>query len=63
MQLRLSDQPGIEHEDGTLTPLAVRDAALLAWLAVEGATSRDRLCSLLWPASTETHTCRLVALL
>ncbi|MFT3666782.1 ATP-binding protein [Piscinibacter sp.] len=32
-------------------PLAERDAALLAWLALEGATPRARLAALLWPDS------------
>ena len=33
-------------------PLAPRDAALLAWLALEGPTPRTRLAALLWPQST-----------
>ncbi|MBP6764753.1 MAG: AAA family ATPase [Rubrivivax sp.] len=37
---------------GPPVPLAVRDAALLAWLAVEGPTPRTRLAQLLWPASS-----------
>jgi DNA-binding SARP family transcriptional activator/energy-coupling factor transporter ATP-binding protein EcfA2 len=32
-------------------PLAAPDALLLAWLALEGATSRERLATLLWPGS------------
>ena len=32
--------------------LAPRDAALLAWLALEGPTPRSRLAALLWPQST-----------
>lgn len=32
-------------------PLAERDAALLAWLALEGSTPRTRLAALLWPDS------------
>ena len=32
--------------------LAAPDALLLAWLALEGPTSRERLAGLLWPAST-----------
>lgn len=32
-------------------PLAARDAALLAWLAIEGPTVRTRLAALLWPDS------------
>ncbi len=36
---------------GTTVALAPRDAALLAWLALEGPTARLRLASLLWPDS------------
>ena len=36
---------------GTTVALAPRDAALLAWLALEGPTARVRLASLLWPDS------------
>ena len=32
-------------------PLAPIDALMLAWLAVEGPTSRERLAALLWPGS------------
>ena len=35
----------------TTLELAPRDAALLAWLALEGPTARVRLASLLWPDS------------
>ena len=37
--------------DGTAQALAPRDAALLAWLALEGPTPRARLAELLWPDS------------
>ncbi|MBX3636957.1 MAG: AAA family ATPase, partial [Rubrivivax sp.] len=37
--------------DGTPRPLAALDGALLAWLALEGATPRERLAALLWPHS------------
>lgn len=49
--LRLSDQPQVERPGALPQPLAARDAALLAWLAVEGPTTRDRLGVLLWPDS------------
>lgn len=49
MQLYLSRVPGMSLADGRLLPLAPRDAALLAWLALEGPTPRARLASLLWP--------------
>jgi DNA-binding SARP family transcriptional activator len=39
--------------DGQRFELAPPDALLLAYLALEGATARDRLAALLWPASTE----------
>ena len=39
----LADQPARE--------LAPRDAALLAWLVIEGPTARARLATLLWPES------------
>jgi len=55
MLLRLSDLPQIERPGGEPLPLAARDAALLAWLAVEGPTSRDRLGALLWPGSSESQ--------
>ena len=38
-------------------PLAPRDAALLAWLAIEGPTPRGRLAALLW-ADSETEAAR-----
>lgn len=36
---------------GHAQALTATDALLLAWLALEGATSRERLAHLLWPAS------------
>lgn len=35
--------------DGRGVPLAHRDAAMLAWLVLEGPTQRARLATLLWP--------------
>jgi hypothetical protein len=55
LRLRLSDVALIDRDDAPPLALAPRDAALLAWLALQGPTSRDRLCSLLWPASTEAQ--------
>lgn len=37
------------HRDGVVHPVAPLDAALLAWLALEGPTPRQRLAALLWP--------------
>ena len=51
LQLLLAQQPGARHADGRVQPVAPRDAALLAWLALEGPTPRNRLAALLWPDS------------
>jgi DNA-binding SARP family transcriptional activator len=51
MQLQLAASPRVVDADGRSVTLAVRDAALLAWLALEGPTSRVRLAQLLWPES------------
>ena len=51
MHLRLSNAPHLSFSAGKVLPLAPRDAALLAWLALEGPTSRNRLAQLLWPDS------------
>ncbi len=51
LHLRLSQVPEVLRPDGQRLPLAPRDAALLAWLALEGPTPRARLASLLWPDS------------
>ncbi|KPF42679.1 hypothetical protein D621_20435 [beta proteobacterium AAP51] len=37
--------------EGPTLPLAPTDALMLAWLALEGPTSRERLAGLLWPGS------------
>ena len=51
-QLQLSTaSPCAADPDGTVLALAPRDAALLAWLALEGPTARARLAALLWPDS------------
>ncbi len=51
MHLELADLASATLADGSNSALAPRDAALLAWLALEGPTSRARLAELLWPAS------------
>ncbi|MBX3605387.1 MAG: AAA family ATPase [Piscinibacter sp.] len=51
MQLRLAAAPCAALADGSVRELAPIDAALLAWLALEGPTPRARLAALLWPAS------------
>jgi DNA-binding SARP family transcriptional activator len=50
LQLQLAHQACVQAAGITLE-LAPRDAALLAWLALEGPTPRVRLASLLWPDS------------
>ena len=49
MQLHLSELPQFEPPGQPPARLAHRDAALLAWLAIEGPTPRARLAQLLWP--------------
>ena len=49
--LELADLTRATRPDGAVAELASRDAALLAWLALEGPTPRARLATLLWPAS------------
>jgi DNA-binding SARP family transcriptional activator len=51
MQVHLAVTPHLLFDDGTAKPLASKDAALLAWLAIEGPTLRARLAELLWPDS------------
>jgi len=51
MRLELADLALATRADGSSSALAPRDAALLAWLALEGPTSRPQLAELLWPLS------------
>lgn len=51
MHLHLAASPRVFRADGSSVALAPRDAALLAWLALEGPTPRTRLAALLWPDS------------
>jgi DNA-binding SARP family transcriptional activator/tetratricopeptide (TPR) repeat protein len=54
--LHLADAPVVERLDDAAPgswPLARRDAALLAWLALRGPTPRAQLAVLLWPDSGE----------
>lgn len=50
-QLQLSAAPLAVVGGGQPQALTATDALLLAWLALEGPTSRERLAQLLWPAS------------
>ena len=51
MQLQLATARRFVRVNGSAVALAARDAALLAWLALEGPTPRARLAELLWPDS------------
>ena len=51
MHLELSTLIRAQAADRPAVAIALRDAALLAWLAIEGPTPRARMASLLWPAS------------
>jgi DNA-binding SARP family transcriptional activator len=53
--LCLSDVAHVERAGAAPLPLAPRDGALLAWLAIEGPTARDQLAALLWPASAQAQ--------
>ena len=53
MQLHLSNHPRFTSDVGESIALQPRDAALLAFLALEGPTSRARLAALLWPDRKE----------
>lgn len=50
-QLQLANAPHFVGSDSAPIALGARDAALLAWLALEGSTPRARLAALLWPDS------------
>jgi DNA-binding SARP family transcriptional activator/tetratricopeptide (TPR) repeat protein len=49
MHLHLASAPRVATADGPAQVLAALDGALLAWLALEGPTPRNRLAALLWP--------------
>ena len=48
----LSGAPGLKAAEGRCVALARPDALLLAWLALEGPTARERVAALLWPRSS-----------
>ena len=52
LRMTLAQAPALLRDGEAAVPLAPRDAALLAWLALEGPTPRTRLAALLWPQST-----------
>jgi len=49
LHLMLAGSAAVRRADGAVKSLAPIDAALLAFVALEGATSRERLLGLLWP--------------
>ena len=49
--LLLAGAPALQRPGAAPLPLALLDALLLAWLALEGPTARSRLATLLWPDS------------
>ena len=49
--LTLATQAAWCPAEGTRAELPLLDAAILAWLALEGPTARDRLAQWLWPGS------------
>lgn len=51
LRLALAGVPLVHRPGSGPLSLGVRDAALLAWLALEGPTPRARLAQLLWPES------------
>ncbi len=53
--LQLGDQARVHLGDGRCVALGPSDALLLAWLALEGPSSREQLASLLWPGSEPEH--------
>ncbi len=52
VQLRLAAAPQLSVPGQPLLALPALDAALLAWLVLEGATAREQLAALLWPDSS-----------
>jgi len=53
--LRLYGPASLALEGGAEVALAAREAALLAWLHLEGPTPRWRLAALLWPSGGESR--------
>ena len=54
LRLALARSPLLLRAGAPAVPIAPRDGALLAWLALEGPTPRIRLAELLWPDSAAT---------
>ncbi|MFA6262525.1 MAG: bacterial transcriptional activator domain-containing protein, partial [Bacteroidia bacterium] len=58
MRLQLLRNPQLLPDDGDAVALNPNDAALLALLAVDGRTSRDRVIALLWPDEPDPRRAR-----
>lgn len=54
-KLHLHGPPRLVADDAGELALSAREAALLAWLHLEGPTPRGRIAGLLWPAGTEAQ--------
>lgn len=52
MHLQLANTACVHADHGRVLALSAHDAAMLAWLALEGPTTRARLATLLWPGSS-----------
>jgi DNA-binding SARP family transcriptional activator/tetratricopeptide (TPR) repeat protein len=52
LRLRLRGTPEATTADGRVLELGPPDALMLAWLALEGPTGRERMAALLWPGSS-----------
>lgn len=57
-RLQLLRNPQLIAASGTATPLNANDAALVALLAVDGPTTRDRALALLWPEEDDVGRAR-----
>ncbi len=55
LALQLHGPARVLPADGPALPLAPREAALLAWLQLEGPVARGRIAGLLWPGGTEAQ--------
>ena len=53
LRLQLLRTPQLLHGDGSVTPLNANDAALLALLALDGPTTRERVMAMLWPDESD----------
>jgi len=54
-RLHLHGPPRVALDDGGERALAAREAALIAWLHLEGPAPRQRLATLLWPGGSEAQ--------